>query len=1067
MFLATAATKRPVATSALLIALVLLGLNSWRKLSLENLPGIDAPYVTITAIWPGASPEDIEKDVARRIEDAVSGVEGLKHTYSTCIENAGNVIAEFVMGTEVDVAAQDVREKIDAIVGDLPSGCQRPSIAKLDLNASAIATVFLSGDLPPDDLWWLADNAIHDRFASVKGVADVKVIGGEEREVWVELDRDALAAAGLTAAGVAQAVGHGILAVPGGRIRDSGTELAVRFDAEYHSVEEIGALQVAGADGARRYLRDLGTVRIATEEPRQRAFLDGMPGIAIKVVKKSDGNTVETVRLLKKRFAELQKELPPGVSMRWLQDDAEIVQANVNNTLSDIGSSVLLCAFILFVFLVNLRSTFVVAVTMPITIVISLFFMQLCGLTLNLSTLLAIGLSAGILVSNSIVVLESIVRRFSTANAGEKRVEGRRSKVESQTDENAGHSTFDKGPLTSGARAARWTAARDGAAEQTVAILASAGTNVVVMLPIAMMSSIVGKFFVPFATTTLIVNLASIFVSFTLTPMLCALVMKPESEQTGRLARWGRAWDATLTRWGSSYGAWLRRIGSRRGARIIAALALAVLLVASLRFGTKGLGFLLIENDDWARAFIRLEFPDYYDLARTQERTLDLARRIGEDPDAVSVLAMPGRADAIAGQAGEGVYLAQIEIVYKPASERPERGIDAILENLRAELRAVPDLISTVSMPSYVQGLSATIQYNLKGPDLDELTTRAQRIQALALGLPGLAQIDTTGRDDKPEIRVMPDRAVMADMGLDAATVGALVRANVDGIEAASYKEDLKTIDVRVRLAEREGAEQIASLPLPAAPGRPVPLSAFTDEVRTGQKVMIFRHDKERAILIGGNERPGYAAGTVGKQIEALAHANNVVGDGYALEPIGTTEMIGESVADFGEAIVLAVVLTLLTLSAILESWRKPFLVLATIPMALIGLLWALQLGGLNVSIFVLLGAVMLIGVVVNPAVLIVDKASQLEQAGEDNADAICHGVAQTFRAVVMVIVASGLGMLPIALSTGIGAVNRIGIGAASVGGILIAGALTLLVLPFFGMGRRVLRHEQGDRRHE
>ena len=429
MFLATAATKRPVATSALLIALVLLGLNSWRKLSLENLPGIDAPYVTITAIWPGASPEDIEKDVARRIEDAVSGVEGLKHTYSTCIENAGNVIAEFVMGTEVDVAAQDVREKIDAIVGDLPSGCQRPSIAKLDLNASAIATVFLSGDLPPDDLWWLADNAIHDRFASVKGVADVKVIGGEEREVWVELDRDALAAAGLTAAGVAQAVGQGILAVPGGRIRDSGTELAVRFDAEYHSVEEIGALQVAGADGARRYLRDLGTVRIATEEPRQRAFLDGMPGIAIKVVKKSDGNTVETVRLLKKRFAELQKELPPGVSMRWLQDDAEIVQANVNNTLSDIGSSVLLCAFILFVFLVNLRSTFVVAVTMPITIVISLFFMQLCGLTLNLSTLLAIGLSAGILVSNSIVVLESIVRRFSTANAGEKRVEGRKSKV--------------------------------------------------------------------------------------------------------------------------------------------------------------------------------------------------------------------------------------------------------------------------------------------------------------------------------------------------------------------------------------------------------------------------------------------------------------------------------------------------------------------------------------------------------------------------------------------------------------------------------------------------------------
>ena len=1025
MFLATAATKRPVATSALLIALVLLGLNSWRKLSLENLPAVDAPYVTITTVWPGASPEDIEKDVARRIEDAVSGVEGLKHTYSTCIENAGNTMVEFVMGTSVDVAAQDVREKIDAIVGDLPAGCERPAIAKLDLNASAIATVFLSGDLAPDDLWWLADNAIRDRFASVKGVADVKVIGGEEREVWVELDRDALAAAGLTAAEVAQAVGRGILSVPGGRIRESGTELAVRFDAEYRSVEDIGALQVAGADGARRYLRDLGRVRLATEEPRQRAFLDGAPGVAVKVVKKSDGNTVETVRLLEERFAEIQRELPPGVEMRWLQDDAEIVRANVDNTLSDIGSSVLLCAVILFAFLVNLRSTFVVAVTMPVTIVISLFFMQLCGLTLNLATLLALGLSAGILVSNSIVVLESIVRRLSLAGAAACLPE------------------------------ARWTAAREGAAAQTVAILASAGTNVVVMLPIAMMSSLVGKFFVPFATTTLIVNLASIFVSFTLTPMLCALAMKPESEQTGRLARWGRAWDATLARWGLSYGAWLRRTGSRRGARLFAVLAFAAMLLLSLRFGTKGLGFLLIENDDWGRAFIRLEFPDYYDLARTQEATLAIARRIREDPDAVSVLAMPGRADAIAGQAGEGVYLAQIEVVYKPAAERPGRGIDAILENLRAELRAVPDLIATVSMPSYVQGVSATVQYNLKGPDLDELTARAQRLQALAFSLPGLAQLDTTARDDKPEIRIRPDRAVMADMGLDAAAVGALVRADVDGIEAASFKEDLKTLDVRVRLAEREGAEQIAALPVPAAPGRPVPLSAFTEEVRTGQKVMIFRHDKERAVMIGGNERPGYAAGTVGAQIEAIARENGLVGDGYSLVPVGTSEMIGESVADFGEAIVLAIALTLLTLAAILESWRKPFLVLSTIPMALVGVLWALRLGGLNVSIFVLLGCVMLIGVVVNPAVLIVDKASQLEKAGKSKAVAMCHAVAQTFRAVVMVIVASGLGMLPIALSTGIGAVNRIGIGAASVGGILVAGALTLLLVPFLGMGRR------------
>ena len=587
-----------------------------------------------------------------------------------------------------------------------------------------------------------------------------------------------------------------------------------------------------------------------------------------------------------------------------------------------------------------------------------------------------------------------------------------------------------------------------------MAILASAGTNVVVMLPIAMMTSIVGRFFVPFATTTLIVNAASIFISFTLTPMLCALVMKPESEQTGHLARWGRAWEKALGRAGEGYAAWLRRLGARRGVCVAILFAAIALFVLSMKLGSKGIGFTLFENDDWGRAFIRLEFPDYYDLSRTQERTLAIARRIREDPDAVTVLATPGRADAIAGQASEGVYLAQIEIVFKPAEERPGRPIDAILEELRADLRTEPDVIATVSMPSYV-AMSASIEYNLLGPDLDELVRRAQILQARALALPGLAQIDTTARDDKPEIRVRPDRAVMADMGLDAATVGALVRANVDGIEAASYKEDLKTIDVRVRLAEREGSEQIASLPLPAAPGRPVPLSAFTDEIRTGQKVMIFRYDKSRAILVGANERPGYAAGTVSAQLKRIAQESGIESDDYVLAPVGLSEILDESIADFAEAIILAVVLTLLTLAAILESWRKPLLVLLTVPMSLIGVLWALKLGGLNVSIFVLLGAVMLIGVVVNPAVLIVDAQTRMEKAGVAPAEAVCRAVAQTFRAVVMVIVASGLGMLPIALSTGIGAVNRIGIGAASVGGILVAGVLTLLLLPFLGMSRQ------------
>ena len=278
MFLATASTRRPVAMASLLIALVCLGANSYRKLSLENLPSADIPYVTITATWPGATSEDMEKDVAKRIEDAVSGVEGLKHVYSTCIENAANVLIEFNMGTDVDIAAQDVREKLDPILSELPEDCDDPIIQKLDLNATAICNIFLSGDMPLDDLYWYADNQISDRFASVDGVAEVDVIGGNEREIWVELDRERLAAAGLSAADVAAALQRGILSVPSGRIRQHGSEYSVKFDAEYKTIRDIETLQVAtGPNGERRYLSDLATVRQTTEEVRQRAFLDGKP----------------------------------------------------------------------------------------------------------------------------------------------------------------------------------------------------------------------------------------------------------------------------------------------------------------------------------------------------------------------------------------------------------------------------------------------------------------------------------------------------------------------------------------------------------------------------------------------------------------------------------------------------------------------------------------------------------------------------------------------------------------------------------------------------------------------
>jgi len=379
-----------------------------------------------------------------------------------------------------------------------------------------------------------------------------------------------------------------------------------------------------------------------------------------------------------------------------------------------------------------------------------------------------------------------------------------------------------------------------------------------------------------------------------------------------------------------------------------------------------------------------------------------------------------------------------------------ERNVTAaeFADGLRAELLNVPDLISTVTIPAYVSGVSATLNGVLQGPDLDELSNRAKRIQQLASAIPGVAQLDTSARDDKPEIRLFPNRPVLSDLGIPPSTVAALLRADVDGLEAGEYKQDRKTVDIRVKLAEREGTEQVSSLPLPGGPGRPIPISTVTEEKLAKQKIMIYRLDKNDAINISGNERRGYAAQTVYSQIEEAAQKDGLLDTDYHLVQSGMTEIADEAVADFAEAIILAAALTYLTLAAILESFSMPLLVLSTLPMALIGVVAALKAWHLNISIFVMLGAVLLIGVVVNPAVLIIDRMLQLRRKGETPHAAIQHAVAQTFRAVLMVIVASGLGMLPIALSTGVGAVNRIAIGSASVGGILVAGVLTLTVLP-------------------
>ena len=1019
MFLADASTKRPVAMTCLLIALTFLGFNSYRKISVENLPKIDIPYMTIQTVWAGATPADIEKDVGKKIEDAVSGLDGIKHITTTCVENLCIVLLEFSLATNVDVAAVDVREKIDAILQDLPSGCERPVIEKIDVNATSVVTLCLAGDATVEAMYDYADNTLADKFSTVPGVGKVEIIGGNAREVHVELDREALASAGLTSGDVVRALQQNVHSLPAGRVKDNGRELSVKFDAEYATVEEIGGLEVANSNGVRRYIRDLGTVRMSTEEVRERAFVDGVPCIILNVIKKAEGNTVKVVNMVRSRMEKLQDQLPGGMKLVWFADGGEHVQNSVDSTLSDIMFGVLLCAAILFVFLANIRTTIIVSISMPLTVVISLFFMWLIGYSLNMATLLALGLSIGILVSNSIVVLENVVKRFDdTPNA--------------------------------------WEAARLGTNEVAIAVLASAGTNVIVMIPIAMMSSIVGLFFTPFAVTTLIVNLVSIFISFTLTPILCALFLKPTvGKKKGPMARFGEWWNQRVMGLGRRYVAILRFVGASRVVILLVVLGCVLLLVLlgcvlllihAFSFAGK-LGFTMVETADRGKIFVKIEFPTDYDLEKTTARLLKIQDRLKGYSNLKHILAGSGKVNSIGGSSTQAVYLAQIQMAFEDKTKRDWTIFDRV-DEITNLLSDETDCIITVAVESEMGGIQSPLEMNIVGDDLEVLDRVGTNVVAMVKTLPDAGSIDSTVRDGKPQVLITPKRAVLSDMKMPATSLGTILRGNLEGIEAATFKSGDRSYDIRVKFREKPGQEQVKEFMLPGTAGKPLLIESLANVEHHLIPVQIKRFDKVRTVTVTGTLSLNGKLGLLLNDVRRNLAEKEMLPPGYEVNWGGDSEMLGEAIADFLEAAILAIVLTYLTLSAILESYIRPFMIMFTLPLGLVGVLWALRLTGFGISIFVLLGCVMLIGVVVNAAVLIIDRLGQLTEKGLSRREAMFQAMVDTFRAVLMVILASGIGMLPMALGRGIGSELRAGIGIASTGGVVVSGLLSIILIP-------------------
>ena len=1008
MFLSHASVVRPIAMTCLIIVLVLFGLSSYDKIGLDSFPDVEIPYVTVTTVYPGASPAEIEVDVAKRLEDAVGTINGLKTMKTTCMENVCQILLEFQLGESVDIAAMDVRERIDKVKKDLPAAAEAPEILKFDPNATPVITIMLTGDLPIDSIYDYADETLANKLSTISGVAEVQIAGGEQLELRVTLDTEKLSACGLSVVQVLKKLGDANVKVPVGRIRQGIQEINVTYDSEFKDFADLGSLEIGTFQKRRIYLRDVAKISMESEEKRSLAFYDGQPGVILKIVKKGDSNAVRVIDSVRAKVERINRdrELPSGMKLQWVRDSGSFIKASVDDAWSSIVIGVILTAAILFAFLHEVRSTFIVAVSMPVSIVVSFWVMQMCGFTFNMFTLLALGTSVGTLVTNSIVVIENIAKKL------------------------------DQGMDPK-------TASDIGAGEVAVPVFASAMTNVVVFGPIAMMTSLVGRFLVPFAITMTIATLVSLFVSFTLTPILASIMLRKELPEPNPLLKAFNRW------WDAGYGfiaGWFNRsvhLVCRHGV-VTVLLALALFLFSVLWVAPR-VGMTFVPEDDQGEFIIKLEFPTDYSLESTLSRTLQVEKQVRQLPAVLSTATVIGKVQGTVGQASEGVYLAEITVVCKPKTERLQT-LDELRDMFREALKPLSNCIVTVNIPSSAGGSSAQLELEIVGSDLNTIEQVANTA-ANNLKLTGKARdVDTSVRVGKPEIKVVPHRAVLQNLDLPSSTIGTLLRGSVEGLKQGTYKRGARSFDIRVKLDEKKGYEQLPALAFSSKEGKPLALNAISTLQPSTMPIQINRTDRERVAKVYANPAP--KIGLQDLVTIVTDTVNPLLPPGYKIRFGGQVTSMTEAFADFAQAIVFAIVLTYLLIAAIMESWTRPFLIMFTVPLALIGMELALLWAGIPLSIFGLLGFVMLIGIVVNNAILIMADLAAQKAAGLPPREAMLAAVGNKFRPILMTSIAAVLGIVPMAFGAGIGSETRASCGIAVIGGLVSSTILALYVIP-------------------
>ncbi|MHB8764894.1 MAG: efflux RND transporter permease subunit [Deferrisomatales bacterium] len=1012
MFLSDLSIKRPIFATVLMFALVTLGLFSYRRLPVDLWPDVEIPVLVITTPYPGAAPEAVEREVSKRIEEAVNPIAGLKHVVSTSREGVSTVVAEFRLEVAINDAAQEARAKVAAVRGELPAGIDDPVIQKLDFSAVPVISLAVrSATLSPRDLSTLVEKKLQRRLESLPGVGKVDLVGLARREVGVEVDPWRLQALGMGVDEVLAGLGSENVNTPLGRLTRGRSEIPLRVAGKPAEPRDFASLAVAERGGRPVPLGEVAEVVDGVEEPRTLAFIDGEPAIGVDVQKQSGANTVAVVEAVKAAVERLGPELPAGTEVRVVRDGSVFIHEAVEDVQTALVLGGLLTVAIVFCFLNSWRSTVITGLTLPISVMASFIVMHFLGMTLNTMTLMALSLAIGLLIDDAIVVRENIVRHLE-----------------------AGKSHF--------------AAARDGTAEIGLAVLATTLSIVAVFVPVAFMGGIVGQFFFSFGVTVAFAVLVSLFVSFTLDPMLSSRWPDPDFEggtghRRGPVGRALERFNAGFERLAEAYqGAVAWALGHRKtvslaaGAAFAGGLALFAALPSSFMPG-------------YDKGEFRVVFQATPDASLAETRD-----RAGAVVAALRTLPEVARCYATVGANDTTVRDAEVYVKLVDRGERTRTQAE-VQREVRRRLGQIPGIVSHLAEAGGFGG-DKPLEVALRGDDLGLLKTYAARLKDELYRVPGIVDLSTTLEHDQPEVRLAVDRARALDAGLTTRDVVATLSALVGGQAVTTWEDaDGDAVDVRVRLPEalRGDPGQVAALRVPVrrTPGGSgstalVPLGEVLRPELATTPSEIERQDLSRQVVVSAN-LDGIALGDAVARVREAA-ARVPMEPGYRVVFAGEAEEMDESFGYMAEALLLAVIFVYLILAAQFESLIDPLAIMLSLPLSLVGMAGMLWLTGDTVSIMSLIGLIMLMGLVTKNAILLVDCAKMLRARGQGRTEALAAAGRTRLRPILMTTLAMVFGMLPLALALGAGAEMRAPMARAVIGGLVTSTVLTLFVVP-------------------